>query len=212
MIDGKFDVVFRGQIVRGLDESVVKSNLVTLFKSSPEAVDKLFNGNEVVVRKELDYATAMKYQSALKKAGALALIKEIEQKTVAAQPSQGKATFGVPVEDDLNRSDQPESQGYKEQSTADPLKNTVAQSSVEEVNQQPAGGVSQLSTGNESAGTQDGLTVAEPGAQILPDKIYEKREVDTSQLSLASVGERILPAKPPEDHPKPSIEHLKLEE
>jgi len=156
MIDGKFDVVFRGQIVRGLDESVVKSNLVTLFKSSPEAVDKLFNGNEVVVRKELDYATAMKYQSALKKAGALALIKEIEQKTVAAQQSQGK--------------------------------------------------------GNESAGAQDGLTVAEPGAQILPDKIYEKREVDTSQLSLASVGERILPAKPPEDHPKPSIEHLKLEE
>ena len=69
MIDGKFDVVFRGKIVRGLDESVVKSNLVTLFKSSPEAVDKLFNGSEVVVRKELDYATAMKYQSALKKAG-----------------------------------------------------------------------------------------------------------------------------------------------
>lgn len=212
MIDGKFDVVFRGQIVRGLDESVVKSNLVSLFKSSPEAVDKLFNGSEVVVRKELDYATAMKYQSALKKAGALALIKEIEQKTVAAQPSQGKATFGVPVEDDSNRSDQPESQSSKEQSTADTLKNTVSQGSAEEFNQQPSGGVSQLSAGNETDGAQDELTVAEPGAQILPDKIYEKRDVDTSQLSLASVGERILPAKPPEEHPKPSIDHLKLEE
>ncbi len=212
MIDGKFDVVFRGQIVRGLDESVVKSNLVTLFKSSPEAVDKLFNGNEVVVRKELDYATAMKYQSALKKAGALALIKEIEQKTVAAQPSQGKATFGVPVEGDSNRSDQPESQSSKEQSTADTLKNTVSQGSAEEFNQQPSGGVSQLSAGNETDGALDELTVAEPGAQILPDKIYEKRDVDTSQLSLASVGERILPEKPPEEHLKPSIDHLKLEE
>ena len=49
------------------------------------------------------------------------------------------------------------------------------------------------------------------GSQIMPDKIYEKRDVDTSDLSLANVGERILPAKVKENHPKPSIDHLSLE-
>ncbi len=209
MIDGKFDVVFRGQVVRGMDESVVKTNLVALFKSSPEAVEKLFTGNEVVVRKDLDYGTAMKYQSALKKAGALALIKEIEQKPIAAQPSQGKASFGVRTSDDSAPSADVNSPQTNQQDSVDVEKTaeTEVDSSVKSEST-----VNQSIADNDSDSSQDSLTVAEPGAQILPDKIYEKREVDTSQLSLASAGERILPEKAPESHPQPSIDHLKLEE
>lgn len=208
MIDGKFDVVFRGQIVRNVDESVVKSNLVTLFKSSPEAVEKLFGGNEVVVRKGLDYSTAMKYQSALKKAGALALIKEIEQQTVASQPaagqsSQGKATFGVPAEESSTQENANHNQLSNVQSSS--LNNRPL---TDKTASQPE--IGQSNSSDDAVSNE--ITVAEPGAQLLPDKVYEKREIDTSQLSLASAGERIMPERPPEEYPQPSIDHLKLED
>jgi hypothetical protein len=209
MIDGKFDVIFRGQVVRNMEINEVKSNLVALFKSSPEAVEKLFGGSEVAVRKGLDYSTAMKYQGALKKAGALALIKEVEQKPVVS--TQGKATFGAPSEpnevDDAGASTTTSSQSSQTSfvgetpSAMDNGKTSTSESSS--ANQHGA----MSSTGE---GVND-MSLAEVGARILPDKVYEKREVDTSELSLASAGERILPEKPPEEHPQPSIEHLKLE-
>ncbi|MGX5174196.1 hypothetical protein ACUR5C_09270 [Aliikangiella sp. IMCC44653] len=90
MIDGKFDVVFRGQTVKNFAVDQVKANLAKLFKSSPEAIERLFSGSEVVIRKDLDYTAAMKYQSALKSSGALALIKEVEaasEQSVAAPSS-----------------------------------------------------------------------------------------------------------------------------
>ncbi len=212
MIDGKFDVVFRGQVVRNMDESEVKSNLVGLFKSSPEAVEKLFSGAEVAVRKGLDYSTAMKYQSALKKAGALALIKEVEA-PVAAPSSQGKASFGPAPES--SEPTQSEPNQHEQQPETFKPQPQVEQSQSSRASGLPAAENPQSSnletTAKEAQELDQDMSLAEVGAQILPDKVYEKREVDTSQLSLASAGERILPEKPPENHPQPKIDHLKLE-
>ncbi len=162
MIDGKFDVIFRGQIVKSFEMADVKANLVKLFKSSPEAVDRLFGGKEVIIRKDLDYAGAMKYQSALKSSGALALIKEqevTESQQVASQPQPVRAQ----------------------------AQETQAPESVDK-----APGQTQPKTATEQT---DGLSIADAGTQLLPNKDYEKREVDTSELSLATAGERILPNK-----------------
>jgi len=177
MIDGQFDVIFRGQIMKTFELSDVKSNLVNLFKSSPEAVEKLFTGDEVVIKKGLDYTKAMKYQSALKKAGALALIKEVETKESASEQTNASQT----------------------QSIAPNETNQITHSENK---------VSEPSPDNDSSD----FSLAEVGAQIMPDKVYEKRDVDTSALSLAAAGERIMPDKPPEDHPQPSIDHLSLED
>ena len=118
MIDGKFNVVFRGQIVKNFEESQVKNNLVKLFKTTPEAIEKLFSGEPVPVRKNLSYADAMKYQSALKSAGALAFIQDVEEekKQQAEQepeeePKQivaaysGKAKFGIDEENESAESE-----------------------------------------------------------------------------------------------------------
>jgi hypothetical protein len=208
MIDGQFDVVFRGQVIKNMDLSLVKQNLVNLFRSSPEAVEKLFSGEEVVVRKSLDYATAMKYQSALKKAGALALIKEIEsnkpesQTPILAKPttSQGKAVFGAADAQPgpatkANFADGSSNEGAKKAET-------LEQSGREE---------SETDSIRVEEPEDGSLSLAAAGAQILPDKVYEKRNVDTSDLSLAAVGERILPKSAPEEHPQPNIDYLKLE-
>ncbi len=190
MIDGKFDVVFRGQTIKNIPLEDVKTNLVGLFKSSPEAVEKLFGGSEVAIKKSLDYSTAMKYQSALKKAGALALIKEVEsQHSPALQDSisnHGKADFGAKTKPSVAES---ESQAV--------VKSEINQS-FEADNTQ-------------DASSQGDMTLAAVGSAIMPGKVYKKREVDTSELSLAAAGERILPKKAEEHHPQPSIDHLKLE-
>lgn len=194
MIDGKFNVVFRGQTIKSQDIVSVKQNMAKLFKSTPEAIERLFTGQEVIIRKDLDYAAAMKYQSALKGAGALALIKEVEstesspQEPTQSQSSSSAATFGA---------NQASKQTESNPSNADSEASTSVTASTEAA--QP------------EAKSDEALTVAAPGAQILPPKVYEKREVDTSELSLAGVGERILPPKEPEKHTKPNIDHLSLE-
>lgn len=170
MIDGKYDVVFRGQIIKSLDISAVQANLVKLFNSSPDAVTRLFSGNEVTIRKSLNYADAMKYQSALKAAGALALIKEVEPE---------KDTQNMPLAATETLAPQDSNKG-----SPDPA-NTPE---------------------------NDNLSIAEVGAQLLPTKVYEKKEVDTSALSLAKAGERLLPKKEPKIYPQPSIDHLSLDD
>ena len=176
MIDGKFDVVFRGQIVKNAELSEVKDSLVKLFKSSPGAVENLFSGEEVAIKKSLDYSTAMKYQSAIKKAGALALIKEVEsENTNTRQAAKTEAPqYSTP---------------------AIPQASNNAQTEATDVSE-----------------STNGLTLAEAGAQIMPDKIYAKHDVDTSALSLAAAGERIMPEREPEVVEQPSIEHLSLED
>lgn len=212
MIDGKFDVVFRGQIIRNVDASEVKANLVTMFKSTPDAIEKLFSGNEVAVRKNLDYSTAMKYQSALRKAGALALIKEVESKepsepTIKAS-SSGRASFGT-VD-----SSKPEAN-----SDTTPIKKVDTSYDKENVSSSFNSGVgssiqSKAPDGeaNSSKIDEGAMSLAKVGAQIMPDKVYEKRNVDTSDMSLAAAGERIMPKKAPEVVAQPSIDHLKLED
>lgn len=201
MIDGKFDVVFRGQIVKNFDINTVKANLVKLFKSSPEAIERLFSGVETPIRKGLDYTAAMKYQSALKNAGALALIKEVEAEKPKLQSSvSGKATFGA-------AQDEPSQSAPTQASSPQPAASPVALQQPKS----PQPSQESRHAPNDTAETFDGdLTMAEVGTQILPDKVYEKRDVDTSSLSLAAAGERILPEKAPEAHEEPNIDHLKI--
>ena len=199
MIDGKFDLVFRGQTIKNMALGEVKINLVGLFKSSPEAVEKLFTGSEVAIKKSLDYATAMKYQSALKKAGALALIKEIESEDSATSQTptlkQGKANFGsAPPASDPAITSETEPQTTQQQAVKTDERQRVEANNTRDVS------------------TEGDMSLAVVGASIMPDKVYEKRDVDTSDLSLAVAGERIMPKKPPEHYPEPSIDHLKLED
>ena len=189
MIDEKFDVIFRGQLVKGKEADEVKANLAKLFKSSVSAVEPLFSGSDTAIKKSIDYSTAMKYQTALKQAGALAIIQEV----IVAKP---KANFLSPEENVEESSNEP---------TDSEIINESQSSNAEEANNNKS-----INDKSESE-NQDGLTIAAAGAQLMPNKIYEKRDVDTSELSLAGVGERIMPAKAPENHPHPSIDHLSLE-
>lgn len=65
-----FDLVFRGDVVIGEAVSDVKLRLQQLFKVDSEKVEALFSGRPVALKRNLDRATAEKYQQVLRRAGA----------------------------------------------------------------------------------------------------------------------------------------------
>lgn len=73
-----FKVVFEGQLVDGARPEAVKTALARLFKAEPARIEAMFSGAPVVVRRQLDEATAQQYVQALASAGALARLEEME--------------------------------------------------------------------------------------------------------------------------------------
>jgi hypothetical protein len=74
MADPKYDVYFRGEIVPGADEGVVKAAIAKIFNADDAKLKQLFSGKVNTIKKSVDKATAAKYQHAFKKAGAKAVI------------------------------------------------------------------------------------------------------------------------------------------
>lgn len=70
MSSKRFDIVFDGSLATGFDAGQVRSNLAQLFGLDQAALDRLFSGNPIAIKKDLDRQTASKYQAALTKAGA----------------------------------------------------------------------------------------------------------------------------------------------
>lgn len=75
-----FDIVFRGDILPKQQLSQVKQRMAQLFKVDLNKVNSLFTGGAVVLKRNLDRATAEKYVTVLNKAGADVQIRKVEPK------------------------------------------------------------------------------------------------------------------------------------
>lgn len=93
----EYQVVFEGKLTgeRPLEE--VKRNLAALFKMKAEQVDALFSGKPVIIKRDIDQATALKYQAAFKKAGAVCTVSaDVPENTAQrAQPKPAVSASGV---------------------------------------------------------------------------------------------------------------------
>ena len=85
----QFNVVFGGAVSGGHKIEEVKKNLATLFKADEKKIDQLFEAPQVVLKRNIDYDQAMKYQKTLQRAGAICDVKEVIQdiNQQAAAPS-----------------------------------------------------------------------------------------------------------------------------
>ena len=77
MSDDKFEVAFSGEIAESADLEQVKAKVGQIFKADSSKLEHLFSGKRVVIKRNIDQQTAMKYQMALNKAGAVCEIKNI---------------------------------------------------------------------------------------------------------------------------------------
>lgn len=87
MSEQLFEVAFSGQISDGANPAEVKAKIGKMFNADEAKLAQLFSGKRVVVKKNLDQATAAKYRTAFTRAGA-----ECEVKPMGgAAPAKPKA-------------------------------------------------------------------------------------------------------------------------
>ena len=70
MSDELFEVAFSGQISDSAEPGEVKAKVGKMFNADDAKLAQLFSGRRVVIKKNIDRATATKYQTALNRAGA----------------------------------------------------------------------------------------------------------------------------------------------
>jgi hypothetical protein len=66
----RFQLMFRGETLEGQHKAVVKKRLAQLLNLDDDRLQRLFAGEPVVIKKDVDRATAARYQAEFKKAGA----------------------------------------------------------------------------------------------------------------------------------------------
>ncbi|KZX57974.1 hypothetical protein A3709_20400 [Halioglobus sp. HI00S01] len=70
-----YTVYFAGGIQPGHDENAVKAAFAKIFKADTQKLSALFSGAEVVIKRDVDKATAEKYEAAIDSAGGVAIIR-----------------------------------------------------------------------------------------------------------------------------------------
>ncbi|MGC5699685.1 DUF805 domain-containing protein [Pseudomonas sp. NFXW11] len=79
MSETRYKIVFDGTLLPGVEKSTAQLNLAELFKSDTAAVERLFSGQRVELKRDLTQADAQRYLQALTEAGVDARI-EAEQR------------------------------------------------------------------------------------------------------------------------------------
>ncbi|NNG14163.1 MAG: hypothetical protein HKM22_03300, partial [Gammaproteobacteria bacterium] len=87
MAEGSYQVVFSGRIIDGAELDMVKHNVARVFNLDAERVEKLFCGRRLILKKQIDQATAEKYQTTMQRAGALCEIENTAQASPTAEAS-----------------------------------------------------------------------------------------------------------------------------
>jgi uncharacterized membrane protein YhaH (DUF805 family) len=69
MSENRFKIVFDGALLPGVDIVTAKLNLAALFKSDISAIERLFSGRPVALKRDLSHTDAQTYLQALKNTG-----------------------------------------------------------------------------------------------------------------------------------------------
>ncbi len=81
-----YQLVFKGECVKGVDEGTARANAKALFKASDDQIQKMFSGGRVVIRNKLDGQTAQKYQGVMKQKGIICHIEPMPGEEQASEP------------------------------------------------------------------------------------------------------------------------------
>jgi hypothetical protein len=76
MDDKRYNIIYTGKTAPGRQTEEVKRNLASLFKLSKEKIDQLFSGNPVIIAKNVNHPSAVKYKKTFETAGAVCSVVE----------------------------------------------------------------------------------------------------------------------------------------
>lgn len=87
-----YEVAFSGQISEGADVETVMAKVGKMFNADEAKLAQLFSGKRIVIKKNIDEATASKYKTALNRSGAECEIKIMGAAVVASAPNGAEST------------------------------------------------------------------------------------------------------------------------
>ncbi|MFD1215030.1 MULTISPECIES: hypothetical protein [Microbulbifer] len=86
--ENTYSVIFRGDLQPGFTVADVKANFGRLFKAGPAAVEKLFSGRPLAIKKKLTRDQAEQLKAKLAQLGALATVKAEGEPAALATPAE----------------------------------------------------------------------------------------------------------------------------
>ena len=96
-----YRVLFNGETIPGQDVQSVKKNLAVIFRLGDDKIERFFSGRRFVIKNDLDYQSAKRYEEAFRKAGAICMVEP-----VATNPVQELS--GLSLENDTGPAPPPD--------------------------------------------------------------------------------------------------------
>jgi hypothetical protein len=84
MSEQRFDLTYSGLIAPGADPDQARQRLAAVFKLSEQAAERLFTGQPVVVKRDVDEAAAARFKKVFAQAGAVLTITAVAGPEVVA--------------------------------------------------------------------------------------------------------------------------------
>ncbi|HEA66772.1 MAG TPA: hypothetical protein ENI07_08135 [Desulfobacterales bacterium] len=101
MEDKRYKITFDGTLSGGMAKEGVKKNLAFLYNMNAEKIERIFfAGSPTVIKKSVDYKTAIKIKAAFNRAGAVCEIQEITKQGNDI-PSEREVSFAFLLGNDL---------------------------------------------------------------------------------------------------------------
>ncbi len=210
----RYNIYFAGEITKGQDVAVVRENLAKLFKADAATLEQLFSGKANLIKRNCDADTAHKYEQAMERAGAIALIKPAE------------ATAG-----ENSQASQQEAQQSAAPAAADPISKAAkiaalaaaadqspfAPSAAPSAERQGATADAADSAPSPSPSSAESAAQSDGGIHLLPEgtavleeserAVPEELEIDTGDLAVDESTQRLSEEAPPPP-PAPDTSHL----
>ncbi len=191
MSDQLFEVAFNGEIADGADLDEVKARVGKMFNADGDKLATLFSGKRIVIKKNIDQATAAKYRTALNRAGAVCEVRPMGGATpvesAPADPAPAAAPAATaPVSAEYEAGDHGE---VPPPPQTDPLGITPDQ--IEDL----------------------AADIAPVGSELQSAyAVAEEPQIDISGLDVAPVGADLSESKKEPDPPPPDTTGITLEE
>jgi hypothetical protein len=75
----RYKLIFKGQIIEGNEIEEVRNRIADHFRIGEEKIERLFSGRPILIRKNVDFLTARRFQNIFQKAGAICEMIEIKE-------------------------------------------------------------------------------------------------------------------------------------
>ncbi len=212
-----FELIYNGSISKGFEPDQVKQNVARLYKIDVARIERLFSGELVVIKTGLDRETALKYQAAMKNAGAEVAIRPVQAavptaesapKAEAAAPATESAPSPVVADDSGLSMAEPGAQIVEHEVIPEPDINISALSMADVgVNVTEPVEIEAVPIPDTSA-----MSMAEVGVQIVEHEPVPELEIDVSSISMAEIGADVADAVEVEAAPVPDISGMSMAE